>query len=269
MTTRVFDLFAECEKAIRDRVLIRRPSATDKEFHFQNWVRGRLESLGLAPRQGGRNSFPDFVLPKPTEGYEVKGLEYPGRYLNYDSNSQPPTGAHGDWAPIYYVFGRYPKGAGTTYPVTDLVVCHGDFLNATHDYVHKNRHVKGFGSYGDIMIRDRKMYVVPTPYALCEGVEGHITLIVPEELKAPKRLVGVGELLRREAATVLVGHDFSLRTNEIGAHFEDNPNAGREHRFRAYRHRGAAAGSPVSLRDVAHVTEEEVAEDNDAVGESA
>ena len=41
----------------------------------------------------------------------------------------------------------------------DLVVCHGDFLNADHDYVHKNKSVKGFGSYGDIMIRDRKMYV--------------------------------------------------------------------------------------------------------------
>ena len=46
----------------------------------------------------------------------------------------------------------------------DLVVCRGDFLNADHTYVHKNKSVKGFGSYGDIMIRDRKMYVAPTPF---------------------------------------------------------------------------------------------------------
>jgi hypothetical protein len=38
--------------------------------------------------------------------------------------------------------------------VLDLVVCHGDFLNADHEYVHKNKNVKGFGIYGDIMIRD-------------------------------------------------------------------------------------------------------------------
>jgi len=38
-----------------------------------------------------------------------------------------------------------------------LVICHGDFLNADHDYVHKNKSVKGFGTYGDILIRDRKM----------------------------------------------------------------------------------------------------------------
>jgi hypothetical protein len=39
----------------------------------------------------------------------------------------------------------------------DLVLCRGDFLNADHNYVHKNKSIRGFGSYGDIMIRDRKM----------------------------------------------------------------------------------------------------------------
>jgi len=49
---------------------------------------------------------------------------------------------------IFYVFGRYPNAAdaGKEYPVIDLVVCHGDFLNADHEYIHKNRSIKGFGS---------------------------------------------------------------------------------------------------------------------------
>ena len=105
-----------------------------------------------------------------TEGYEVKGLAYPGRELNYDCNSQAPSGEHNGRS-IYYVFGRYPaEPDGTNYPVLDLVVCHGDFLNAHHDYVHRNKSVRGFGSYGDLLIRDRKMYVAPTPFGVVEGV---------------------------------------------------------------------------------------------------
>lgn len=78
------------------------------------------------------------------------------------------------------ILGRYP--AGTTdqeYAVVDLILCHGDFLNAHHEYVHRNRNVRGFGSYGDIMIRDRKLYVAPTPFALTLGTTGQRTLIVP------------------------------------------------------------------------------------------
>lgn len=259
MTSRVFEFFDECARAVAGQVLIERPSRTDKEFHFQNWVRHRLEALGVAPQEGGRNVFPDFVLPTPSEGYEVKGLEYPGRYLNYDANSQAPTGAHGGWDPIFYVFGRYPKGAGETYPVIDLVVCHGDFLNAAHDYEHKNRHVNGFGSYGDIMIRDRKMYVVPTPYALAEGMEGRLTLIVPAEVSAPSHLVMVGDLVRNEATQMLAGYEFDLRTNEIRSEFVENPTAGRAHSFRAHRHRGHGDDVAVAMRDTRRVVQEELA----------
>jgi|SRR5829696_8936912 len=31
----------------------------------------------------------------------------------------------------------------------------------------------GFGSYGDILVRDRKMYVAPTPFALAEGTPAY------------------------------------------------------------------------------------------------
>lgn len=99
---------------------------------------------------GGRNTYPDFSLVEYTEGYEIKGLAWPGRERDYDSNSQIPTGYH-NGRRIFYVFGRYPAdlsecedlgGGRRQYPVVDLVVCHGDFLNADHDYVHKNKSVK-------------------------------------------------------------------------------------------------------------------------------
>jgi putative DNA methylase len=60
----------------------------------------------------------------------------------------------------------------------DLVICHRDFLNADHEYKHGNKGVTGFGSYGDILIHDRKMYVVPTPFRLIEGVAHQQTLIL-------------------------------------------------------------------------------------------
>lgn len=161
--TTVIKVFRHCVAAIRDGKLIRRESRQDKEFHFQNWVRARLDETGVHHDVGGRNTYPDFRMVRFTEGYEVKGLAYPGREVNYDCNSQVPSGFH-NGRTIFYAFGRYPaEPDGDTYPVLDLVICHGDFLNADHDYVHKNRSIKGFGSYGDIMIRDRKMYVAPSP----------------------------------------------------------------------------------------------------------
>jgi hypothetical protein len=78
----------------------------------------------------GRNTYPDFRLVRQTEGYELKGLAYPGRDASYDCNSQVPRGEHNGRS-VYYVFGRYPKKPdGDTYPVLDLVICHGSFLNA-------------------------------------------------------------------------------------------------------------------------------------------
>ena len=47
---------------------------------------------------------------------------------------------------------------------------------------------KGFGSYGDILIRDRKMYVVPTPFHLVEGVAHRQTLILPADTKTGKAI---------------------------------------------------------------------------------
>ncbi|MDQ3345019.1 MAG: hypothetical protein M3473_01780 [Chloroflexota bacterium] len=97
--------------------------------------------MGEPVEVGGRNSYPDFRMVRETEGYELKGLAYPGRDATFDSNSQIPTGLH-NGRTIYYVFGRYPKQPdGNEYPVLDLVICHGDFLNVTRDYEHQNKSV--------------------------------------------------------------------------------------------------------------------------------
>lgn len=218
--------------------MISRVSTSDKEFHFQNWFKSRLQEVGEHFEQGGRNSYPDFRMVEHTDGFEVKGLAYPGREANFDSNSQVPTGLH-NGRTIYYVFGRYPKlPDGDAYPVLDLVICHGDFLNADHDFRHKNKNVKGFGSYGDIMIRDRKMYVVPTPFRLVEGLAHTQTLILPAHMR-PKSFVRVGNLSRRECDRLVVGYTFDLRKNELVPELAVNPGAGSEHNFTAWRAKGA------------------------------
>ncbi len=257
----VVEIFQGCVAAIRGGKLIRRESRQDKEFHFQHWLRDRLVETRLQFEVGGRNTYPDFRIVQIAEGYEVKGLAYPGREVNYDCNSQVPTGSH-NGRTIFYVFGRYPaEPDGNKYPVLDLVICHGDFLNADHEFVHKNRNVKGFGSYGDIMIRDRKMYVAPTPFGLAAGVAHEQTLILPKGHRVPEGFHQVGQLVRREAERLIVGYTFDLRANTLTPTAIPNPGAGREHEFYAWRE---ASGSrePVVLRDSAQIATEK-AEDQE------
>jgi hypothetical protein len=253
-STTCFDVFEQCALAVQAGDLIESVHVKDKEFHFQNWFQKRIERLGVHYEGSGRNTYPDFSLVEYTEGYEVKGLAWPGRERNYDCNSQVPTGYH-NGRQVFYVFGRYPSDlspyevqdhGGRQYPVVDLVICHGDFLNADHKYIHKNRNVKGFGTYGDIMIRDRKMYVAPTPFALTAGTTGLMTLIVPEALAPDSRFKVVGQLTRVEADMLVVGYSFDMRTNELKAEKVPNPRKDTEHRFTAYRLKSQAR-KPVSM----------------------
>jgi hypothetical protein len=260
--TTCFNVFEQCVLAVQNGELIESVSEKDKEFHFQNWFQKRLEKLGLHFEGTGRNTYPDFCLVENTEGYEIKGLAWPGRERDYDSNSQVPTGYH-NGRQIFYVFGRYPadlspyadQGHGRRqYPVVDLVICHGDFLNADHEYIHKNKNIKGFGTYGDIMIRDRKMYVAPTPFALTEGATGLMTLIIPAQIHAAPRFQVVGKLTRIEADTLVAGYTFDLRTNDLRAEKIPNPRSGTEHHFKAYRLRSQAL-KPVSMLSSAAILE--------------
>jgi len=253
--------FLAMARAAQSGVLIVRANRQDKEFHFQNWVESRLSDAELRHDGSGRNTYPDFTLVDWPEGYEVKGLAWPGRESNYDSNSRVPSGEH-NGRQVFYVFGRYPANVEENeYPLVDLVVCHGDFLNANHDYVHKNRNFKGFGSYGDIMVRDRKMYVAPTPFALTQGTTGQQTLIVPTGIGVKDDLEAVGELVRTETEDIVIGYEFDLTTNELTPKLAPNPSAGKRHAFTAYRMRGSGGGE-VTMRsqpDIVATIEADVA----------
>ena len=56
MSQTVLTIFIKCVEAITQGVLIQRVSSTDKEFHFQNWFKDRLEGTGFNFEIGGRNS---------------------------------------------------------------------------------------------------------------------------------------------------------------------------------------------------------------------
>jgi hypothetical protein len=248
--TACVDAFVACCLGMLRPALIKRVSRSDKEFHFQNWVGYRLDDAGLQHDSAGRNSYPDFTLVNYPEGYEVKGLAWPGREADYDSNSRVATGIH-NGRTVYYIFGRYPAAIDDAeYPVVDLVVCHGDFLNADHSYVHRNKSFRGFGSYGDLLVRDRKMYVAPTPFALVSGATGQATLIAPAELDLDDRVEQVGELVRVEADNIVVGYTFDLRANQLTPELAPNPSAGRQHHFLAYRLKGVGSGTVSMKHDV-------------------
>jgi len=248
-------IFSHCVEAIRNGELIEREGRNDKEFHFQNWFKRRLQSLQLNFDSPGRNTYPDFRLVEFTERYELKGLAYPGREADYDCNSQTPRGEH-NGRQVYYVFGRYPvEPDGNRYPVLDLVLCHGSFLNADNTYVHKNKSFRGFGSYGDILVRDRKMYVAPPPFALTDGTAHRRTIILPESEAVDANMTEVGTLVRTEVESVVTAYQFDLKTNELQTTLVPNPNAGTQHIFKAYRLEGDSL-DPVTLRDRTRVTAE-------------
>ncbi|NES42716.1 MULTISPECIES: hypothetical protein [unclassified Moorena] len=240
-------VFLECVRAIDASELISRVSSTDKEFSFQNWFAVRLERLSLNFDEPSRNAYPDFRLVDFPLGFEIKGLGFPGREANYDCNSQVPSGLH-NGRTIYYVFGRYPaKTKEKNYPVYDLVMCHGNFLNADHSYIHKNKNLKGFGSYGDIMIRDRKMYVAPTPFALTDGTERQVTLIAPTGFKFGIDLKHSGTITRIETPRLIRGYYFDMIEHTLTPSYIDNPNAGKKHTFKVFR-AAKSLGPTVTLR---------------------
>jgi len=228
-------IFEVVDTAIRQGELIRRSGSRDKEFHFQDWFGTQLTRASILHEVGGRNSYPDFRLVKSAEGFEIKGLAFPGREADYDCNSQVPVGRH-NGREVYYVFGRYPANvAEDEYPVVDLVICHGSLLNADESYVHRNKSIRRFGSYGDILLRDRKMYVAPTPFALLDGTTGQRTVILPESRGEIEGLKPVGHFERVEVDQRLVGYSFDLMTNDLVPQLGENPSASQRHGFLAHR----------------------------------
>jgi hypothetical protein len=123
--------------------------------------------------------------------------------------------------------------------------------------------VKGFGTYGDIMIRDRKMYVAPTPFGLTTGTAHNQTLILPADFGTDSRFREIGKLVRRETAKLIVGYTFDLRTNTLEPESVDNAAAGKVHKFVAYRLKGSASEEVVMrpprevIAEVAEAAEED------------
>lgn len=264
----VLDVFAACNKAVVDAVLIERASRQDKEFHFQSWFSQRLAALGLNFDPPERNSYPDFRLVASTVGFELKGVEFGSRsnFSNFDCNSQVPSGLHNGRS-IYYVFGRYPKSTENSYPVLDLVICHGNFLNARHDYIHKNKSFRGFGSYGDILVRDRKMCVAPTPFGLLDGLDRQVTLILKADEAVDDRFGLVGSIDRVETPMVVTRYTFDLKTNALSTAEENNPSAGTVHNFRAYRLKDAPQ-TEVKLKQQPVLPTNEDADEAEAASEA-
>ncbi|MFZ5452784.1 MAG: hypothetical protein ACOZF2_13090 [Thermodesulfobacteriota bacterium] len=85
------------------------------------------------------------------------------------------------------------------------------------------------------MIRDRKMYVVPTPFSIAQGLTGTRTLLIPASWNSPRGFKKVGDIIRVEAANLVVGYEFDLKTNNISARTIPNPEARSKHCFSAYR----------------------------------
>lgn len=235
MTT-AWKIFDACRQAISRGVPTSR-IGKDKEFHFQNWVYDRIVEAGYVSPEKGRNTYPDFPIEETDESYEVKGITVGSREGDFDSNSAMPSGKH-DGKDVLYVFGRYdnPQTGGDSPSVHDLVIVHGSFLNAGGGFAADNKSMRVLGSFGDILLRDRKMYVPYTPYRLLSNLRGYCTLVLPEADAFPGNgYAEVGRFSRFEANSVLVGYRADLKANSLVGEFEENENANREHRFVAYR----------------------------------
>ena len=171
-------------------------------------------------------------MVRTSEGFVVKGLAQPGRDATFES-SQMPTGHH-DGRDIYYVFGRNPaRPDGDEYPVLDLVICHGDFLNADHGDRPRNTRWTPLGGAGGTMFRARRTYVVPTSFRLIDGAAHGQTLVLPADIDPGDGLVAVGDLVREEGRELIVGYALDLDTNALTPTKVANPRAGEKHAFRA------------------------------------
>jgi len=239
--THAFQLFDHMARLRRNTAMIPR-SRNDKEYFAQDWFAERLDELAMTYVQGGRNSYPDFVIGQAagSEGYEIKSLRFangrPAR-KDIDFNSTIPSG-HKDGRPVFLVFFLYEGTGDNPRSVHTLSVAHADLINSDHAVAddHVNVAIKGFGSFGDGFIRNRKMYVFPHPISVDPSGLGRARLIVPEGWGTPADgLKQVGTIERRKTARVLEGYRISLygRT-EPEIHRSPNPEAGQTQRFAIY-----------------------------------
>lgn len=201
------EIFLEVVRACRNGVNMTPRSANDKEYFAQDWFEARLQAIGLASVQQGRNSYPDFIVSGAgtSEGYELKSLAFangrPAR-LDIDFNSTIPSGVK-NGQQVFLVFILYTGSGNSPRPVHSISIAHGDLINADHAVAdaHENVSIRNFGSYADGFIRSRKMYVFPHPITIDPSGLGRQRLIVPQNWNInDSRLTKVGTLQRTIAA---------------------------------------------------------------------
>jgi hypothetical protein len=204
--TSVWGVLLACREAVREGVPTYRP-ADDKEFHFQRWVESRIREAGFDVPETGRVSYPDFPIVGLDEAYEVKGITSGSRERDFDCNSTLPEGVH-QGHQMLYLFGRYEGPAAGERPrVLDLAIVHGTLLNAGGSTLPRNSSFRGLGSYGDVLLRARKMFVAFTPYGLLSNLRDHCTLVLPVGWEEPPTgFECVGEITRHRVPEQVVGY---------------------------------------------------------------
>jgi len=241
--TAVLEVFHHVFVAARVRNEPMQPrGASDKEFFAQDWFQHRLVETGYPWRISGRNTYPDFWLDVDgvPEGYEVKSLALnprgqPAR-IDFDANSSIPSGVRAS-AQILIAFFLYTGARDAPREVHSLVLFHGDLLNDERELVHQNLAIRGFGSYGDAFIRDRKMYVFKTPFAIDPSSLGHLRLIVPTEWALQdSRVVKIGTITRTIASERLREYRVDLYQHVVTAVTAADPRAGQVRTFDVFEH---------------------------------
>ena len=98
-----------------------------------------------------------------------------------------------------------------------------------------------------MLVRGRKIYVSPTPFALPVGTAHQQTRILPAGSHVDTRLREAGRLWRREPKKFVAGHAFHPNANTLVPERLDNPSAGRGHSFSAFWPKGLE-GEEVAMR---------------------
>lgn len=144
-------------------------SSSDKEFAAQDWAVANAARAGLDVTELGRHAPVDLHVGAPARiGVQVKGLTLArGRVRDtLDYSSTFPSPHHDDIPTVLAYLQLHPRlrPGGTvrthTVCVADMALVQGD------DITTQNRSVAGAGSYGDVNVRCRLMYIGAQPVAL-------------------------------------------------------------------------------------------------------
>lgn len=237
--TRPEHLFAKCAEMAE--VPMQPRSAADKEFFAQDWIQGRLDELGYSYIISGRNTYPDFWIGEGSNrfGLEVKSLSFSGgrpARKDFDTNSTIPGGEK-EGSPVYIASFLYTGTGLNPRPIHSFCMVHGDLLNAERDFVHENKAIHGFGSFGDAFIRDRKMYVFPTPFTLIPSLLGQVRLVVPsgtELASTTPTIAKVEDVTRTWVRERVIGYRMDLVSNTATPEMETSLHAGDELEFEVW-----------------------------------